>query len=390
MIAVLFFVLAVLCVPVLPDGAEIPRWALMACTAGIMIFRVELTSTYFIVMAYLAGMALLAPGGYDATLIFVHFVILSILFLSRFDPRQVAIGAGLGMAVNSCFMLAQHYGYTGIPMLSPLPGLFYNRNIGAEAAAMALALVVGYRLWWLVPGILPVLVFGSRAPIIALGTAAAFAVGRRSPFLGIMTFLGGVLFVVTWMHDYGGLKDLTQRVVTWEDMLPALRPWGWGIGSFIHDFPLYQRHTSALTLRFENAHNDFLQLVFELGLGGLLAAIAVAVQLWRTAPSPAWYASVVFLVEGCFGFPLYEPVTACIAAVCAGRLFAEHVAVFDLLAAWGPRVWAWASDPRHAPFPFGKPALSRDQILQIGARLRRNNLRRSESRDTLDRSGFAA
>jgi hypothetical protein len=389
MTAVIFFALTVLCVPALPDGAEIPRWALMAVTTGILIFRVELTSSYLIVVAYVAGMALLGPSGYDALLLFVHFLILSVLFISRLDLRQVAIGGALGMAVNSGFMLAQHYGFTYVPMLSPLPGLFYNRNIGAEAAGVILALTVAYRLWWLVPGVLPVLMFGSRAPIIALGTAAALAVGRRSPFLGFMTFMGGILFVVSWMHDYGGLTDLVQRFGVWQDMLPGMRPWGHGLGSFIAEFPLYQRHTTALQLRFENAHNDFMQLCFELGLMAVLAAAVVLAQLWGTVRSPAWYALVVFLVEGCFGVPLYEPVTACFAAVCAGSLFAEHVVLFDLLAAWGPRVWAWACDPRQEPFPLGKPALSRDQVLQIGAGLRRHNLRRRDGYP-VDRGGVAA
>ena len=390
MTAVLFFALTVLCIPALPDGAEIPRWALMAVTAGILVFKVEMTSTYFIVVAYVTGMALLGPTGYDALLLFAHFAILSILFLAELDLRKATIGAGLGMAVNSCVMLAQHYGFTYIPMLSPLPGLFYNRNIGAEAAGMTLALVIGYRLWWLVPGVLPVLVYGSRAPVIALGTAAAFAVGRRSPFLGFMTFLGGILFVVSWMHDYGGLTDLFQRIGVWQDMLPALRPWGHGLGSFISEFPLWQQHTSALTLRFENAHNDFMQLCFELGLGGVLAAALVVAQLWGTPRSSAWYALVVFLVEGCFGFPLYEPVTASLAAVCAGALFAEHVVLFDLLAAWGPRIWAGDFAPRRRAHGALKPPVPLDLQLPVWTSLSGHRHWGSGTRRPSDRGGLAA
>lgn len=361
----------------------------MAAVAAVMVWRIQLTSTFFIVLAYVAGMALLSPAGFDATLLFMHFLILAVLFCTRFDLRQATMGAAIGMAVNSLFMLFQHYGYTAIPMLSPMPGLFYNRNIGAEAAGIILALAVAYRLWWFIPGILPVLVFGSRAPIIALGVAGGCALWRRSPFQGLMGVLGGLLFVVTVMHDYGGLTDMWQRVGVWQDMLPALRPWGHGLGSFIYEFPLYQRHTSALQLRFENAHNDFLQLCFELGLVAVVAAVVILVQLWYAPRSPAWYALVVFLVEGCFGFPLYEPVTACLAAVCAGHLFTGNVAVFDLWAARGPRVWAWLKDPRHAPFPLGEPALSRDQVVSLGAGVRRHNLRRARGYPP-DRGGVAA
>jgi hypothetical protein len=186
------------------------------------------------------------------------------------------------------------------------------------------------------------------------------------------------------------LTDLIQRVGVWEDMLPGLRPWGHGLGSFIAEFPLYQHHTTALTLRFENAHNDFMQLAFELGIGAVLAAALVIAQLWGTPRSPAWYAMVVFLVEGCFGFPLYEPVTASLAAVCAGALFAEHVVLFDLLATWGPRVWASNFAPRRRPHGAVKPAVSSDSQLPVWTSLSGHRHWGSGARHSGDRGGLAA
>ena len=98
---------------------------------------------------------------------------------------------------------------------------------------------------------------------------------------------------------------------------------GQGLGSWIINFPLYQVSSSTLELRWENAHNDTVQLIFELGVGG---AILVAIFLFRLATSerrPEFYALLVFFVESCFEFPLYQPVTGALAMVCAGWLFSR-------------------------------------------------------------------
>ena len=49
-----------------------------------------------------------------------------------------AMGFALGMTVNCAAMVAQSFGWDYIPQLTVDAGLFYNRNTGAEAAAMAL------------------------------------------------------------------------------------------------------------------------------------------------------------------------------------------------------------------------------------------------------------
>jgi O-antigen ligase len=82
------------------------------------------------------------------------------------------------------------------------------------------------------------------------------------------------------------------REATWEMAKDNLVT-GWGAGSFRHYFPVYQRHYPAIydqpwnpkaKMRWEFAHNDYVQVLAELGLVGvgiLLAMIAAGVRHLR-------------------------------------------------------------------------------------------------------------
>lgn len=381
----IFFFLTILTLPFLPSGATVPRWAFLSIVCGVLICRINLSWPFLAFCAWLLLMAWVAPVGYDAVFILWHFLLFAVLFCyaQGIDMKRVAIGAALGMAVNSGFVVGQVLGWNAIPQLVPNSGLFYNHNMGSEAAAMILVLVVGYRLWWLVPGLLPTLYYGSRAPVLALGVAAGLALWRWSRFAALLTTLGVALFVVTIMAREGNYRgyfvsdDLMQRVGVWQDLIPHLTVWGHGLGSFIVEYPLFQQHTHSLVLRFENAHNDFLQVAYELGLAGVLLIMVLLARMLAIVPtpngSPAWYAMVVFLVEACFGFPLYEPVSGALAACCAGVLFAGCDSLRGLLPYRRSRIWAWVEDYELGPFRPRFPIFPAGSFASVGTGLQRDN-----------------
>ena len=59
--------------------------------------------------------------------------------------------------------------------------------------------------------------------------------------------------------------------------------WGWGLGSFVHVFPIFAgpefATSKGTTMRVEFAHNDWLQNWAELGTVGFLGLIAVPAGL---------------------------------------------------------------------------------------------------------------
>ena len=351
-----FFFLVIAVVPGFPSGALVGRWGLLALCSATLLFKTELPKAAWVLLAYLAVMAWYGPVWYEGVNIYLHaafFVVLYCYAKEIVDLRKIALGVALGVTVNSAAALAQLYlDWNGIPQITPGAGLYFNRNIASETAAMALALAVGYRLWWTIPGILPTLALGSRLPVVALGFVGALALYRKSRFLAAMSVLLPVLVALVWLQGHGDaivagpLDTLKQRWGTWYDGAHGFTILGQGLGSWIVNFPLYQAHSNALELRWENAHNDAVQLLFELGVGGAVLVAAFLFRLANSERNPAFYALVVFAVESCFGFPLYQPVTGALAMVLAGFLFGRGDPVRDLLARLRLRIWPRHADPQ--------------------------------------------
>jgi O-antigen ligase len=81
-----------------------------------------------------------------------------------------------------------------------------------------------------------------------------------------------------------GEVSFGDRAVVWKGTLSAFRDFpvfGTGLGTFEHVFKLYQ--PAGLQNIYEHAHNDYLELLLETGIAGVLAAAAfIYVVLWET------------------------------------------------------------------------------------------------------------
>ena len=101
---------------------------------------------------------------------------------------------------------------------------------------------------------------------------------------------------------------------------------GQGLGSFDYLFPFYAPDTELLSDpdKFAGAaHNDFLQLLAELGLIGAGLVVWLLRQIRRPRTSLEWAALASLGLTGCLaliGFPLQNPATASLAALSLGLL----------------------------------------------------------------------
>jgi hypothetical protein len=136
--------------------------------------------------------------------------------------------------------------------------------------------------------------------------------------------------------------------------MQGFSPFGNGFGSFYVDFPEHALLFNNLAERATHAHNDYLELTFELGPDVLLYLAFLGTALMGPF-SPEKLVLIAFMTEECFGFPLYFPIPAALAALAAGRLARERLPVRIFARLRGIRIQvrrdAWArtfEGARHA------------------------------------------
>ncbi len=234
------------------------------------------------------------------------------------DLRRVFMGLALGFAVNSTIVVAQCYGWEGILQIAPPAGLFSNKNFGGEAAALVVVGLIGIRLWWLVPlPLITLLLSTSKAGLLAAAIGILFV---APPLIRWAAAALVLIFASVLSESFTGhVGSLMQRVGVWEDLVRNLTWLGHGAGSFyilMPDISVFNR----ASVRFDFAHNDWLQLVFEYGIGAAPLFAGLILAFVRGTSKVAQAVLLAFIVEGCFGFPLHLPVTAFVAALCAGHL----------------------------------------------------------------------
>jgi O-antigen ligase len=259
-------------------------------------------------------------------------------------------------------------------------GTFVNKNHFATLLAMALPLMI-FRtagqfaffssqseqaplsnVWW---GVATAFVAAalvaslSRAGVLAGGIAATVAItlclrGQQSrsrqaltvvliiaalaASLASMTGLGQLVRSMSGSALDGGVSSRwLMNAHTWDGVV-AFFPMGAGLGSYAIAFQRFQ--TPQLIGFIEYAHNDYLQLLFETGIIGVIAlallvvaAAMVARSFWREratnqrlSPALACYlGALAFAIHAWFDFPSHIPGTAIIvtllfAASMNGRL----------------------------------------------------------------------
>ncbi len=324
---VLAFFVSVLVIPGLPGAAIAPRWCLLA----VVVPFVWYFSASRVTVGHVLGFAFLlccavtliwAPDldlGLYALAKFSLFGLVFCIGASRQSLNAVWIGAGFGAALNSAAATAQYFtGWDTLPQAVVPAGTFFNKNSCAEFCALVLIGLLGVPKWrWLAVGTVPAVVLcQSRTVFVALAAVFVIWIFRRSRVAAALAVLAAIVGVIyVWNTGY----TLPQRIDLWRDTIAGMGLFGRGIGSFWPLFPEFATRIDPLTSRPSEAHNDLLQLFYEVGPASLLAVALVAVAL-RPPFTPVHYVLVVFLVEGMAGFPLYLPGTAFLAALVLGHL----------------------------------------------------------------------
>ena len=264
------------------------------------------------------------------------------------DTRSVYVGAAFGFAVNSAIVIAQWFGWDGITQGYAPSGLFMNKNFLAEAASLVLIAIVAADIarnkkMILIAAMLPCIVvpmiplggeggtFGGFNALAGIGAAVVVWLWTKSRGMAAMLTLVGIATaaLLIW-QGYNGAA-MSERFQIWQYTINGMTWRGNGIGSFFTTFPAHAPAYDLMHWRPMHTHNDYLELIYELGPGAFLYLAIMALAMCGPA-GPEKFVLAAFLAEGVFDFPLAYPVPAALAALAAGRLCDSRVRL---------RVGAW-------------------------------------------------
>lgn len=307
-------ILSILYWPVIYGPATSPRWAFLAVSLPILLI-VKYEKTNFAII-HLLGLSFLiwsiitllwTSNVYDGVDELIKLTILAEAFILGSylsSLRQVFIGLAIGLTCSSLMVLV---GLKG--------GLFVNVNILAETALIVCVGLFVYKLWWLIPGLLPAIVLnGSRAAILTGSILFCGWLWSKSKWLFTITGLSIILICsISILYGYK-VDSINQRFVLWQDTISELKLFGNGLGSFFSSYPYLTNEIDTVLNRPRFVHNDLLQIAFELGIIGTGLILVISYLVLKREN----YVFASFVIISFFSFPLHLPVTSFIAALVCG------------------------------------------------------------------------
>jgi O-antigen ligase len=215
-------------------------------------------------------------------------------------------------------------------------------SLGGYGLAIALLVVM----------LIGIILTGSRAAIalsvpVVLASATLFPpIARWRPVvLGVtaVTLVAAITFValnpIASNNPNVKSSNVASRVEVWGTSSSAIRdsfPFGTGLGTFERVYHRYENPEDVTQSYINHAHNEYVELVFELGVGGLLLVVGAllwwmvaAVRIWGSSLSTpfaraATIATAAILAHDFVDFPIRTGAISAIFGACIA-LMAQHL-----------------------------------------------------------------
>lgn len=314
------------------DVAAMPKWVALGFLVPLVLIKINVRMTalhyWGAALVILSTVSLLwTEIVYDGVYEIWHLLLLAGVFLiaAELDSIEWPLMAfTLGTGVSGIVAILQVFGIFWIETLHNgyASGLFLNQNFMAEACAAAIVIAASRKWWPLVVMNAPGVVFvGARGAILGL-MAAAFVWlwqrNRRSSFVLVM-LLAVTMAGLTFYKRGDNIGSVNERLAIWADTWDGVTFFGHGIGSFFTQYPVKATRIDVALNRSEYAHNEALNILFELGLPGLVVVSGFVWVLWARAGIDERMVLACLGAIALVGFPLRLPATAfCFALVAGG------------------------------------------------------------------------
>jgi hypothetical protein len=325
--------------PGISGAGTSPRWALLAAVAFVGVFtcgRLRVTLLHIVgavLIAWALASYLWTAAPLDTIGAAWKLVVVGCVFAIASqcgDLKPFYFGAAAGAGISGLIAIAQLCGYALVPDVTPDQpvGLFINRLVMAEAAALVGVALIAAREFALLPLTLPSIVLPcERGPILAFAFVGALSLWRLSRSAALGLAAAGIVFCVMitgWANPNGSdaiqpgtrIETAAQRVTIWRAVVPVVSTFGRGLGSYRDAAP-----QPIAGFQLEHAHNELIETVFEIGLiGAVLLALFFGGAIATAPLSVEGIVLLALMMEAAFAFPLHEPTTVAFGALCAGGL----------------------------------------------------------------------
>lgn len=303
-------------------GATIPtQWGLLSIVLALSLWRKApfnfLHELGVMFCLYALASALWATNYHTSVLGLWFVAIWALSFrlggtITNLEPLWR--GLAIGLSVSSAVAVAQALGYRfGESNGTNIAGLLYNATVQGLACALVLVALVSHRLWWYTPPLLVGLALSQSRGAVLVLIATLFAKYTHW-LLALAALVVSSLAATALLNPSDNL-----RLVLWGQTLRNLSPFGWGPNSY-NDFFIIIRQS---IYHAEFVHNDYLQLIFEYGIGAAFAFTILATALAQSTHRD-WPVLLAFAIAATFYFPLYTPLPAFIGCVVVGHLLRDY------------------------------------------------------------------
>lgn len=311
-------------------AAEASRWALLcvAVPTALCFIQVKPNKVYYLGLAFFLWSILTilwAPVRLDSVPVMMQIAVISGSFLLGHATTNISTvyrGLGIGLGISSIFCLFQFLGYQPVVTNGEgdwhPPGLFINPNILGEISAVVLVALVFSRAWFIALLVVPSLLLsqcrGALLGVAVCGCIYAVQRWKWRALLAVPVVLG---LLVLYTHEKNWTLH-SVRTDIWLDTIAGLTFWGNGLGSFGSIFPLHATRVDTTAVLPVHAHNDFLEILFELGAPGLVLFLGFIAAIAYKSEQRERYILVALGTTALFGFPLHTPTTAFVLGIVAG------------------------------------------------------------------------
>lgn len=241
----------------------------------------------------------LYPAIYFTALVFA-FILGAVLT----DLRYLWLGVAMVVATTITTMLIW-------------PGSFSSPNVIATGIVLTFAAAVTYHIWWFIPfGLIGLFLTQSRTAWLGIAAVAIAALWSRSRIVAIWLALILLAFGSGIKNDLDA--SFLSRIGIWQDTINHMTLMGHGFGSFADQYSNFAVRTNMFQLA-PAAYNDFLQIIFELGLGSVLVFFFIALCLDQARGSGTLIL-VAYAAMSLTFFPLYIPIVGHLVALTLGHM----------------------------------------------------------------------